>query len=185
MLAHALAMGSSVSRRLRNRSVMEEEDVNGLEIVAEYERLKAHIKADTQHTNKVGDVFVVKGSFIVPEGAGVVEKIRGGKVGWDDDFLNTPCTHVDDDPLTYDRISVERRLEREGKLLGTSSIIFSETSEADEHGRLLLVVEKLERYSQETPLGTLTGERFARVSSPSGAVLEAWHHHAKEATPAQ
>ena len=156
-----------------------EEAVDGARTIEEYETLKSHILRNRDHTTHNGRVTVVRASLAVPEGGDVIDKIRGGNIEWDESYLNQPCSHVDDDPHTYDRISLERRVVHEGRALGTASIIYSETTETTPDGIERLVVEKMERYIQQTPQGALTGERYVRVASPSGEVLDFHHRRAR------
>jgi hypothetical protein len=158
-----------------------DQPIDGKAIVAEYEGLKAAIVRDQEHTRRDGHLTIVRDSLYLPEGGDVVDKIRGGLVQWEDDYLYQPCTRVDNDPRTYDRISLERLIRVDGKERAAASIIFSETTEGGPDGNERLVVEKRERYTQQTGDGDVTGERYVKVASPSGEVLA--HHHFRSSGP--
>lgn len=163
----------------------QDDAIDGKRIIEEYEHLKAAIMSDQAHTTHDGVLSTVRDSLLIPEGGNVVDKVRGGRVLWDESYFNQPCSHVDDDPTTYDRISLERLVESDGQVHGTASIIYSETSEMAENGSLRIVVDKLERYKQETPNGAVIGERYVKVTSPDGEILQHRHFRSAGTTPAR
>jgi hypothetical protein len=156
-----------------------DEPIDGPKIVAEYAHLKERIMDDSLHTAQDGGVTIVTDSLYIPEEGDVLDKVRGGRMEWEETYLGQPLTRVDDDPGTYDRISVERTVRLNGEVHGTSSLIYGETTETLRNGTDALVISKLERYTQYTPAGAVTGERFVKVKSPSGEVLE--HRHLRVA----
>jgi hypothetical protein len=148
----------------------------GWRIVFEYQRLKTIIQESPQETTRDGDTHIVTDGFLTQnrsseDGVRSIEKIRGGQVDWDKDYYMKPTTRVDDDPYTLDRISVERRMERDGKLLSSSSIIYREYTDfaIDDH---FLVIEKEERFTEYSDAGTVKGERFHKVNASTGEMLK-------------
>lgn len=159
-----------------------DEAVVGAAVLAEYAHLKDCVKTDRAHTTHEGATTLLRDSMTVPEGASIIDKLRGGRSTWDEHQMNQPITHVDDDPMTLDRISVERVFEVEGVRQGNAGIVFTETTEALEDGTRRVVVERTERYTQHTPQGDLVGERYLKVSSPQGEVLARHHRRQRKAT---
>lgn len=150
----------------------------GERILLEYQRLKERIQADTHNTFREGDAVIVRGSIVDegdgPRGERVRQKIRGGQVVCDPDYVSQFTSHVDDDPTTYDRISVERRVEgQEG--VNHASLIYAERSLIDGSGRPYLVLDKWERYIRGRDGRTERGQRFVRVHCGTTAVIEEKH----------
>lgn len=160
-----------------------DEEIDGVAVVAEYAHLKEAIERDNLHTLHEGHVSIVRDALLVPEGGSVVDKIRGGRLDWEDVGYNQSLTHVDHDPTTFDRISLERIVNVDGAPKGSSSIIFSETTEVLPDGTQRLVVEKSERYTVPAQGGDIVGERYAKVHSPSGVIIEKRHVRQRTPTP--
>lgn len=156
-----------------------EETIVGKDVVEEYAHIKAAILSDQRHTLHEGRVTIVKDSLEVQEAENVLDKVRGGRLSWDEHLWNQPLTHVDDDPMTFDRISLERIVKSDRGAPGHSSIIFTETTETLDDGAEHLVIVKHERYTQERAEGVIVGERYAKVTSPEGHLVESFHRRSR------
>lgn len=139
---------------------------DGRLLLDDYQRLKGLIQTSAQHTVRDGDAVVVKESIRHGEDARVREKIRGGMVAWEPRYLGQPTTRVDDDPRTFDRISVEREVDGD-----VVSIIYAERLVDDLQGQPILILEKWERYARADE----RGERYVRVHCETAEILEERH----------
>jgi len=142
---------------------------DGRSILDDYQRLKAVIMESKDHTFPDGEARVVRDSILHAEddgGVRVKEKIRGGHVVWEARYLGQPTSRVDDDPATFDRISVER-IEGDDEA-GRVSVIYAERLVDDLQGKPYLILEKWERYARADE----SGERYVRVHCDTAEILE-------------
>jgi len=138
-------------------------------MLADYRRLKTLIQKNSESTVRDGDAVILRDAIVREAADGGIrlrEKIRGGQVVWDATSHGQPLTRVDDDPETFDRISIERVTE--GDLVDRASIIYVERlMENEGQAELLQVLERWERYQRAGE----RGERFTRVNCKSMEIL--------------